>query len=666
MKKTFPLKFILIAAVLAVLIPSFLIISFKNYQRSHTQLTKNFDVMINQTVKNIEQAYQLVDLSYGVLADSLEEEIQRAFIPFKEAYFQAEGDVSKIDLVSLKEGFGEHYDLYIIDEHGVIIYTTFKKDLGLDFKAIAPNFFSKLDDIRKTSRYEGDRIATESNTGHVRKYAYWGTPDKKYVLEIGIKSQEFQNIIQKIDIGVITKDLLAFNPQLKSIKVFEVEGGTLNTQGHEVSSRVHDIISNVFKSGNNYIATDEKRQIRTVYTKAEIEGKGPSLSSRVLELEFSTAEITRYLTEMTKSVALGAGFTLLILISLIFIIAHWIANPIRMITDDLIKIASSDLEHKITVPTRTKEIDGLKDGITKMVNNIKHHLDHISSLNDSFERFVPKDFLNHMGKNSILDVGLGDSKAIKMAVLFSDLRAFTATSEKMSPDENFKFLNRYMKSMAPAVQDNHGFIDKYIGDAMMALFAGEPQDSLRAAIAMNQALSDLNDELQKEGGEAISMGIGIHSGDLILGTVGEEHRMETTVISDTVNVASRIEGMTKIYGVNILITHDILQSLPAEHSFLSRKIDSVLAKGKTKPVDIYEVYNTDKAELRQLKSKTKPKLLRGMELYYDGKVQFALEVFQSIMSENPNDQVVTLWIKRCHENIDAVDSPRKATQLETK
>ena len=132
MKKTLPLKYVLIGAILSLLIPGLLILSFYDYRKASNELKKNFDFMVGQTVRNIVGAYQLVDLGYGVLADSLEDESIRAIESFKGVYFAAKENIHKIDLNALKQKLGQNYDLYIINDKGVIVATTFTKDLGLD------------------------------------------------------------------------------------------------------------------------------------------------------------------------------------------------------------------------------------------------------------------------------------------------------------------------------------------------------------------------------------------------------------------------------------------------------------------------------------------------------------------------------------------------------
>ncbi len=138
---------------------------------------------------------------------------------------------------------------------------------------------------------------------------------------------------------------------------------------------------------------------------------------------------------------------------------------------------------------------------------------------------------------------MGDHVQREMTVFFSDIRDFTTLSETMTPQENFDFLNSYLRRATPIIRTNHGFIDKYIGDAIMALFPREPADALQSAVELQRDLVDYNQGRKKAGYKPVRVGIGLHCGELILGTIGEEERMQTTVIADAVNVASRIEGL---------------------------------------------------------------------------------------------------------------------------
>ena len=200
----------------------------------------------------------------------------------------------------------------------------------------------------------------------------------------------------------------------------------------------------------------------------------------------------------------------------------------------------------------------------------------------SMQRFVPEQFLKNLNKENILQVKKGDAKSLDMAVLFTDIRGFTSLSETVGTSETFAFLNRYLEIMEPIIESNGGFIDKFIGDAIMALFI-EPEKAVEAAIAMMEATK----EQILPDGTRLKTGIGIHFGELILGTVGSENRLETTVIGDTVNLASRIESLTKQYSAEILVSADVMKHLP-NAKYKWKELDSVTVRGKSKPVSLFQ------------------------------------------------------------------------------
>ncbi|NEQ36404.1 MAG: AAA family ATPase [Okeania sp. SIO3I5] len=267
-------------------------------------------------------------------------------------------------------------------------------------------------------------------------------------------------------------------------------------------------------------------------------------------------------------------------------------------------------------------------------------------LNKAYERFVPKQFLELLDKESIVDVRLGDQVQLEMSVLFSDVRNFTTMSEAMTPEENFRFINSFLSRMEPAILENQGFIDKYIGDAIMALFSGDADNALKAGISMLERLNKYNQERMNSGDPPIGIGVGINTGLLMLGTVGGQNRMDGSVISDAVNLAARVESLTKNYGVSLLITEQTFSQLTQPSNYAIRSIDTVKVKGKSQKVTVYEVFDTDLPEIKEGKLKSLEKFTEAISLCNSGQSLAARRLFTECLKINPSDQVAKIYLQR--------------------
>jgi len=207
----------------------------------------------------------------------------------------------------------------------------------------------------------------------------------------------------------------------------------------------------------------------------------------------------------------------------------------------------------------------------------------------TFYKFVPAQFIKNLNIQNYEYIELGSCVERNMTIMFSDIRSFTTLSENMAPQEIFNFLNNYLSQMEPVIERHNGFIDKYIGDAIMALFPNV-DDAMRGSIAMLKTLTKYNEIRQQAGYcKPIKIGIGLNTGPLILGTIGGKNRMDSTVISDAVNLASRVENLTKTYNTPLLITEQTCKSLDNISEYKIKPIGHVNVKGKTETVMIYEV-----------------------------------------------------------------------------
>lgn len=285
------------------------------------------------------------------------------------------------------------------------------------------------------------------------------------------------------------------------------------------------------------------------------------------------------------------------------------------------------------------------------IENVRNH-EKIARKNEAFKRFVPTEFIRHLGKTEVEDIHLGDASHESMSVLFSDIRSFTTIAESMSPEETFIFLNDYLRLIGPNITQNRGFIDKYIGDAIMALFPGNhlsssADDAVAAAVGMMQKLREFNLSPNRVIDHPISIGIGIHTGALTLGTIGFESRMESTVIGDTVNLASRVESLTKMYGITIGITSKTWQQLNHPEQFLVREVDTVQVKGKEAAITVYEVFNADIEVVRDMKLQNLNAYHEALSLYKTANWDAASQIFNALYQQSPQDKLLSTYLQRC-------------------
>ncbi|MBR3550022.1 MAG: guanylate cyclase [Treponema sp.] len=272
----------------------------------------------------------------------------------------------------------------------------------------------------------------------------------------------------------------------------------------------------------------------------------------------------------------------------------------------------------------------------------------------AFSRFVPAQVIDNLVEQTDANdekVGVGETRAV--AILFSDIRSFTNISERNKPDVLVSFLNRYFSVMVDIIKKHGGTIDKFIGDAIMAEF-GTPvsyEDNCRRAVAAAKEMRDalesieIGDLILPEG-MIFNTGIGIHYGDVIVGSIGSKDKTDYSVIGDNVNLASRLEGLTKTYGAHILVSQSVFENA-GENEFAFRHIDDVRVKGKKNAVPIYAV---DKNE-SEFPLEYKDAYSKGMDLYKKGIWNLARDYFLKALSAVEGDKAASLLLSRCEEFI---------------
>jgi len=271
-----------------------------------------------------------------------------------------------------------------------------------------------------------------------------------------------------------------------------------------------------------------------------------------------------------------------------------------------------------------------------------------SYLRTAFEKYVsPSVIASLMAHPEQLSIG-GERR--RMTVLFADLRGFTSLSEHMDPTELVSILNRYFDAMTDIVFEEQGVLDKYMGDAIMA-FWGAPIETtdhnvraIRTALRMRGRLWMMNRDEQFGRGIALHLGIGVSTGEVVVGNMGSSKRFDYTVMGDTVNLGSRVEGLNKEYGTEILATEETVRGLP--HNYVVRQLDLVAVKGRTEAVRLYEVIGLTEQMTPEVRDKL-DRFSRALALYERGDFRGADLAFADILQLHPHDGPSLLFWQRC-------------------
>jgi class 3 adenylate cyclase len=232
--------------------------------------------------------------------------------------------------------------------------------------------------------------------------------------------------------------------------------------------------------------------------------------------------------------------------------------------------------------------------------------------------------------------------------MFTDIRSYTTISELLSPEENFKFINEYLSYTAPCIEVHGGFIVSFTGDGIMALFT-DPDQALKATIAMQQEVRRYNKTREKSNQENIKVGIGLHTGKIMLGVIGDMDRHDTGVISNEVNTTSRIEGLTKMFDASILVSESTLSKIENLSEYNYRYLGSVQVKGRTLAVKVYECFSGDRDSIIDLKNKTLEDFNEGLKSYFDRDFIIAAGHLKKVLNVNPGDVTAERYFRHAAE-----------------
>ncbi|WP_211529774.1 sensor histidine kinase [Methanocalculus chunghsingensis] len=349
-----------------------------NYQSSKNTLETHTDNLQENTEYSLLQSMILTDLGLRLFDQSLDYRLKREMDRFLTAYRESGGDPAAIDLESLKASFGEGYELYIINEMGVIEYTTYPSDHLLDF-SVYPSFYNRLTSIREGNVFVSDRITTEINTGQVRKFVYHPTPDNRYILEISYIDDEIKMMRSALLYTQATVKVRDMNPYLTSIRIFNFLGDEVGNSSYVPEEFRTEIIQSVLETGEGYVIEDPDRATFTRYLFIDLTGNdNPPEMNLVAELTYTTAPVQEKLNSLFMSHLIIAGFALVVGGGVAFTTTRFITRPIDHLVEDTLAIRGGNLDHPIR-QSQLPEVRSLSLSMSEMVNSLKDMMERLQA-----------------------------------------------------------------------------------------------------------------------------------------------------------------------------------------------------------------------------------------------------------------------------------------------
>ena len=333
----------------------------------------------------------------------------------------------------------------------------------------------------------------------------------------------------------------------------------------------------------------------------------------------------------------------IIIVSLIVVTSMRISRTIKKATTAVDKMAAGDLSARIKYKSKD-ELGEICTQVNKMGQSLETLFAEKDKAENFYYKFVPEKFRELLGKENFTDLSLGDASSRELTVLFCDIRSFSINSEIMTAKENFAFVNVIYGKAGPIIRQNNGFVDKYIGDAVMALFENA-DDAVRCGIELYRAIVLNKNTAAELNVSDINIGIGIHSGMAMIGIVGESERLAGTVISDTVNLSSRLESLTKQYKTAMLISKDTVDRMSDPEALGLRYLGIIQVAGVNEVKAVYEVLDCLPDEQREKRSDNNADLREAIRLFHLGRRNDAADALQAIADSGKSDHVTDMYLE---------------------
>ncbi len=340
----------------------------------------------------------------------------------------------------------------------------------------------------------------------------------------------------------------------------------------------------------------------------------------------------RIMNDMLAIIAL-VGVVLLLVITMM---TAYLLSSIRKLRRSVNLIASGEWDVKVQIHTRD-EVEELGQRFNMMASSIRQYIQEVTKLSNSYFRFVPQQFLKVLGKTNMTQISLGEQANRDMTILVCNMRGFSELSTRLTTEENFRFINSFLNVFGPVVRECGGFTSRYLGPGMLTMFPDDSSAAIRAAVRLRAMLDTYNAERTHAGGESIDIGIAIHSGDVMIGIIGEEQRMEGSVVSNHVQLTLELEKLSAKLGVQVLLTEETMHASRKPLGGNCRKLGTFQIGDEQRTIELFDLYEGDPAHIRQLKQETKQEFEAALALFQSGRFYDAREGFVAVVKKNRYD-----------------------------
>jgi len=324
-------------------------------------------------------------------------------------------------------------------------------------------------------------------------------------------------------------------------------------------------------------------------------------------------------------------------------VKHRVMGAIILASDEPDKYTAASLKLLTTLALQSSSAIESSLLYEKSIREANDREEAMRKIFEATGKFVPYQFIKSLGHEVITDVKLGDQVEKIVTVLFTDIRNYTSLSEQMTPEETFGFICLFNERMGPIIRKHEGFINQYLGDSIMAIFPVNAGNALEASIEMQQEIREFNAMQLQNNKPPIEIGIGMHTGPLIMGITGDIDRMDACTISDTVNTASRVESLTKHYKTSILLSDASLKQIDNKSLFHLRNLGLVQLKGKHNSINVHECFSCNSASELQRKLGTLLIFNQGVSHYLNKNFAPANEAFKKVIDMDPDDRTAKFF-----------------------